>query len=97
MLVLGGAGTTLGAVIGTLVYTTLCHLVDIYKQQLGSILNFDPVWLQYILFGLLLTVLLVLRPEGIYPEKNRSLLKPKELSKADKKEETTSSSNSGSS
>ncbi|MEM0373478.1 MAG: branched-chain amino acid ABC transporter permease [Sulfolobaceae archaeon] len=77
MLVLGGAGTSIGAIVGTLFYSTLYHLIDIYKDEIGAFLHFDPIWLQYALFGTILVVILILRPKGIFQEKSRILVKPK--------------------
>ena len=77
MLVLGGAGTSLGAVLGALVYSTLYHVIDLYKQTLSYYLHFDAVWLQYMLFGLILTLILIIRPQGIVVEKAKPLVKPR--------------------
>lgn len=77
MLVLGGAGTSIGSVVGVLIYSVLYHLIDIYKQNLSYYLHFDPVWLQYMLFGLIITIILILRPQGVIKEKPKILVKPK--------------------
>jgi branched-chain amino acid transport system permease protein len=87
MLVLGGAGTFLGAIIGVLTYSTLYHIIDIYKQPLSYYLHFDPVWLQYMIFGVVITVILVLRPQGVIVENPKALLKPKDVQqKSDRNE-----------
>jgi ABC-type branched-chain amino acid transport system, permease component len=77
MLVLGGAGTSIGAMLGALIYSTLYHVIDLYKQTIGYYLHFDAVWLQYMLFGLILTIILIIRPQGIVVEKAKPLVKPK--------------------
>ncbi|WP_009992606.1 branched-chain amino acid ABC transporter permease, partial [Saccharolobus solfataricus] len=77
MLILGGAGTSIGALLGALIYSTLYHVIDLYKQTIGYYLHFDAVWLQYMLFGLVLTIILILRPQGIVVEKAKPLVKPK--------------------
>ncbi|MEM0104901.1 MAG: branched-chain amino acid ABC transporter permease [Candidatus Methanomethylicia archaeon] len=75
MLVLGGAGTSLGSIIGVLVYSSLYHIIDIYKQPLANYLHFDAVWLQYMLFGIIIIIILIIRPQGIIKEKPRPLIK----------------------
>nr|WP_238699134.1 branched-chain amino acid ABC transporter permease [Sulfolobus sp. E5-1-F] len=77
MLVLGGAGTSIGAMLGALIYSTLYHIIDLYKQTIGYYLHFDAVWLQYMLFGLILTIILIIRPQGIMVEKAKPLVRPK--------------------
>jgi len=77
MLVLGGAGTSIGAIVGTLFYSVLYHIIDIYKDELGAFLHFDPIWLQFALFGTILVVVLILRPKGIFQERPKILVKPK--------------------
>lgn len=75
MLVLGGAGTSYGAIAGALTYATAFHIIDAYKQQLGSLLHFDPIWLQYMLLGMAITVILIARPTGIFEEKPKPLIR----------------------
>jgi len=78
MLILGGAGTTLGSILGVLSFIITFRLLDIYKDILGGLLHFDPVWLQYMLFGIIIIIILIYRPSGIIRERARPLLKPKD-------------------
>jgi branched-chain amino acid transport system permease protein len=74
ILILGGAGTTLGSIISTLIFIASYHLLDLYKDILGNVLHFDPIWLHYILFGLILMIVIIYRPQGLIKERNRPLL-----------------------
>jgi hypothetical protein len=44
-------------------------LILYYKFYLQNILPFDVVWLNYILLGIIVMVILVFRPQGLIPEK----------------------------
>lgn len=69
MVVLGGAANNAGVALGALVFVTFRKVITFYKGALGPFLPFDPVWLDLILLGIVLTVILMYRHEGILPEK----------------------------
>ncbi len=71
MILLGGAGNNRGVVVGTLTFVVVKILLTIYKHEIRTLLHlpFEAVWLEYILFGLLMYFVLLYRPEGLVREK----------------------------
>ncbi len=71
MILLGGAGNNRGVVVGTLTFVIVKILLTIYKHEIRMLLHlpFEAVWLEYILFGLLMYFVLLYRPEGLLREK----------------------------
>ncbi|WP_456469291.1 branched-chain amino acid ABC transporter permease [Archaeoglobus sp.] len=71
MVLLGGAGNNRGVVVGTLTFVIVKILLTIYKHEIRAILHlpFEAVWLEYILFGLLMYFVLLYRPEGLIKER----------------------------
>jgi branched-chain amino acid transport system permease protein len=76
MIILGGLGSIWGTVIGAIVLsyintTLIPDVLDSLPKQLG--LNFDLTQLSFGIFGFLLVVMMVLRPQGLLPERRRKL------------------------
>jgi len=71
IILLGGAGNNRGVVLGSFIFATLWELVDFYKNSIVSALHLpvEAVWLEYILFGVLMLLILFYKPEGLLPEK----------------------------
>lgn len=69
MVMLGGAANNRGAVVGTLTFVTARKLITFYKHEIAFLFPFDVAWLDFILFGLMLILLLMFRPEGLIPER----------------------------
>ncbi len=69
MLILGGLGNNVGAIVGVVVYYIVQTLLDIYKNSLQAVLHADPTYLAYAIFGLAIILVLMYRPQGIVPEK----------------------------
>lgn len=69
MLILGGVGNNIGAVVGVVVYYVVQTLLDIYKNSLQAVLHADPTYLAYAIFGIAIILVLMYRPQGIVPEK----------------------------
>jgi branched-chain amino acid transport system permease protein len=69
MVIIGGAGNNIGAVIGAIIFVTLRGLIVFYKYSFEAIVPFDVVWLEYLLMGIALIIVLMYRPEGLLPEK----------------------------
>jgi len=69
MLLLGGLGSNVGTLVGTGVWFTIYDLILYYKYSLQGILPFDVVWLNYLLLGIVVMVILIFRPQGVIPEK----------------------------
>jgi branched-chain amino acid transport system permease protein len=80
MVILGGMGSIPGAVLGAVLITLLnLRILPDFAQQLelwrrGGLpipAAFDPVQYQRLLFGLVLILMTIFRPEGILPEQRR--------------------------
>jgi branched-chain amino acid transport system permease protein len=74
MIILGGLGSIWGAVLGGLLlafinYTLIPDYINDLPQKVG--LNFDATEVNFGIFGFLLVVVMVLRPEGLLPERRR--------------------------
>jgi branched-chain amino acid transport system permease protein len=69
MVILGGAGNEVGVLLGTAVYVTARMLIDQYKGLLEPVLPFSVIWLDRLLMGIVLILILIARPQGILPEK----------------------------
>ena len=76
MVILGGLGSIWGVVIGSLAlsYINYYLIPDVFNdlpQSLG--LDFDLTQLSFGIFGVLLVVMMILRPEGLIPERRHKL------------------------
>lgn len=80
MVILGGMGSIPGAVLGATLITLLnlrllpdfANQLQAWRQQgLPIPGNFDPVQYQRLLFGLVLILMTIFRPEGFLPEQRR--------------------------
>jgi len=69
MVLLGGIGSNRGALLGTAIFVALDKLIIYYKHSLEAVIPFDVVWLDYILLGIITTVILIYRPQGLLPER----------------------------
>jgi branched-chain amino acid transport system permease protein len=71
MLLLGGAGNNAGALLGALVFVSTKILLITYKFEITSALHlpFQAVWLEYMLFGIAMLLILLYKPEGLIKEK----------------------------
>jgi branched-chain amino acid transport system permease protein len=76
MIIVGGLGSIWGAVIGALLLTNInYYLIPDVLNDLPSKfgLNFSLTDLQVSIFGFLLVLVMVLRPQGLVPERRRRL------------------------
>jgi branched-chain amino acid transport system permease protein len=71
MILLGGVGNNRGVVVGTLTFVTAKILLTMYKHEITDFLHlpFEAVWLEYMMFGVLMYLILLYRPEGLLREK----------------------------
>lgn len=79
MVILGGSANNTGVTAGTFAYVTIRKLIAFYKQALVAVIPFDVVWLDPMLLGTLLIVMLIFRPQGILPEKSTHTLSPEKM------------------
>jgi branched-chain amino acid transport system permease protein len=76
MVILGGLGSIWGVVLGALLlaninYYLIPNVLNSLPRDLG--LNFDLTDLQVSIFGFLLVIVMVLRPQGLIPERRRKI------------------------
>ncbi len=71
MLLLGGVANNRGVVLGVLSFVVAKVLLTIYKFEITAALNlpFEAIWLEYMMFGLVMLLILLYRPEGILKER----------------------------
>jgi branched-chain amino acid transport system permease protein len=74
MVVLGGMGNVAGVVLGAVLLTALPealrYIGPLQQRWLGEVLV-DPADLRMLLFGLALVLMMLLRPQGIWPARRR--------------------------
>jgi branched-chain amino acid transport system permease protein len=76
MVILGGLGNIWGVVLGAVVLSFVNNYLipDVLNPIPGDIgLDFDLTELSFGIFGFLLVIMMVLRPEGLLPERRRKL------------------------
>jgi branched-chain amino acid transport system permease protein len=76
MIILGGLGSIWGVVLGAVVLTFINNYLipDVLNELPSSLgLEFDLTELSYGIFGFLLVIMMVLRPEGLLPERRRKM------------------------
>jgi branched-chain amino acid transport system permease protein len=76
MIIVGGLGSIWGAVLGALMlsyinYYLIPDVLNSLPRDIG--LSFDLTQLSFGIFGFLLVLVMVLRPQGLFPERRRRL------------------------
>lgn len=74
MVILGGLGSVWGVVIGAILlsYVNNWLIPDVLNSLPGQMgLNFDLTQVSFAIFGFILVIVMVLRPEGLIPERAR--------------------------
>jgi branched-chain amino acid transport system permease protein len=86
MVIVGGLGSIWGVVMGALMlsYINYYLIPDVLKTLPHTFgLNFDLTDLSFGIFGFLLVLVMVLRPQGLFPERRRRLELTAEISAQD--------------
>lgn len=52
-----------------MLYTVTRTAIIIYKGAISAVLGIAPEWLEYILIGLIIALVVLFKPKGILPEK----------------------------
>ena len=76
MIIVGGLGSIWGAVLGALLlsYINFYFIPDVFNSLPGKFgLDFSLTDLSFGIFGFLLVLVMVLRPQGLFPERRRRL------------------------
>ena len=70
MVILGGVANNLGVLVGTLVMTSIDHFLSpSFLSIIGFKVEFDITYMKYIITGVIMILVLMFRPEGVFPEK----------------------------
>ena len=69
MLILGGPGNNAGTFLGTALIIALRRIIIISKWSLEKFLFFPTTYVENIILGLLLILVIIFRPRGLIPEK----------------------------
>ena len=69
MILIGGLANNKGVLIGTLIFVVLRKFIIFFKDSLEGFVPFDVIWLDFLLLGIILLVVLLYRPQGIFVEK----------------------------
>ncbi|MEM0047803.1 MAG: branched-chain amino acid ABC transporter permease [Ignisphaera sp.] len=80
-MMLGGVGNNLGVALGVLILSSARSIISVYKYEISQVIPVDPVWLEYILIGMVIILLTLFRPQGLLPEKPVATISKKELEK----------------
>jgi branched-chain amino acid transport system permease protein len=76
MIIVGGLGSIWGAVLGAVLLSNINYYLipDVLNGLPGKLgLNFNLTDLQVSIFGFLLVFVMVVRPQGLLPERRRRL------------------------
>ncbi len=71
MILLGGVGNKKGVLLGTFIFIVVKILLTTYKYEINNLIHlpFETVWLEYIIFGTFMLLILLYKPEGLIKEK----------------------------
>ena len=69
MLILGGPGNNAGTFLGAAVVIALRRIIIVYKFELSQFFFFPISYIEDILLGGLLVIVMIFRPSGLIPEK----------------------------
>lgn len=69
MILIGGLANNKGVLVGTLLFVTLRKVIIFFKDSFEWVVPFDVVWLDMLLLGSILLVVLLFRPQGVIVEK----------------------------
>jgi len=92
MVILGGAANNMGVVLGTFAFVAVRKLILFYKERLAPFIPFQVIWLDFLLLGITLILMLMYRPEGLIREKATTTLSYRKLEKMAGSERAGSSS-----
>jgi branched-chain amino acid transport system permease protein len=69
MMIIGGIGNNIGVIIGVSLITIIRKVLVYYKHFLAPFIPFDVIWLEPLLTGVVLILVLLYRPAGILKER----------------------------
>lgn len=69
MFMVGGIGNNMGATVGTFIFITVRRMIIYYKHSIEMYVPFQVQWLEQIMIGVALLLIIIFRPQGLIPEK----------------------------
>ncbi len=69
MVIVGGMANNKGVLLGTLIFVVIRKSIIFYNDLFADYLPFDIIWLDYLLLGGVVIIVLLFRPKGILAEK----------------------------
>jgi branched-chain amino acid transport system permease protein len=75
MIILGGLGSIWGVVLGAILLQLVNRYLipDVLNDKAQQWFNFDLTQLSFSIFGFILVLVMLIRPEGLWPERRRKL------------------------
>jgi branched-chain amino acid transport system permease protein len=75
MIILGGLGSIWGVALGAVLLQLVNRYLipDVLNDKAQSWFNFDLTQLSFSIFGFILVLVMLIRPEGLFPERRRKL------------------------
>jgi branched-chain amino acid transport system permease protein len=75
MIILGGLGSIWGVVLGAILLQLVNRYLipDVLNQKAQDWFNFDLTQLSFSIFGFILVLVMLIRPEGLLPERRRKM------------------------
>lgn len=78
-MMLGGVGSNIGVFFGVMLYTVIRYNIVVRRHLLAGIVPFDPIWLDMLLGGIMLILIVLFMPSGLVPEKPVTTLPPDKI------------------
>ena len=78
-MMLGGVGSNIGMFFGVMLYTVIRYNIVVRRHFLAGIVPFDPIWLDMLLGGIMLILIVLFMPSGLVPEKPVTTLPPDKI------------------
>ncbi len=69
MILIGGLANNKGILVGTFIFVAIRKVIIFFKDSFEGFVPFDVVWLDFLLLGAIMLVVLLYRPQGIFPER----------------------------
>lgn len=69
MILVGGMANNKGVLLGTFLFVVARKLVVFFNDDLDGVFPFEVIWLEYLLLGGVMLLVLIFRPRGLIPEK----------------------------
>lgn len=81
IVILGGSGNWRGSLIGAAIFSII-YVASVYIPHLVGGASSVLIWLQYIIFGILIILILIYKPSGALPERPTATVKREEAEEA---------------